>query len=307
MSQSGLPPVSSQGFEYGVKHFLAHEESFAQNLIEKVLNLNAESVEDLFQLGAVYINNQRWIEKDFRCMWGDHIRVHTKPRRYDVSWLWAERIVFQNNDFVVLNKPSGLPSHPSVDNQIENSLTQTEKALGQKLYISHRLDTLTEGLIIYGKSPVFVKEFNLQLQDQQMQKRYVALCETEKKLPAKVIHYMIKSPRAPKTLSAQHVPQSDYCELHILDQKILGSYSWVKIDLITGRTHQIRAQLADLGAPVYGDSMYGALSKRLVATPAHKKNEGIALRSQFIEFKFADQIYQFDLPEKFNDDELIER
>lgn len=301
MSQTGLPPVSSQGFEYGVKHFLCPDTSIALPLIERVLNLNADSVMDLFQLGAVYINNLRCTDPNQNCKWGDLIRVHTKPRRYFIDWNWNSRIVFNHSDFLILNKPSGIPSHPSVDNLIENSLTQTEKTIGEKLFISHRLDTLTEGLIVYGKKSEFVKEFNIQLQNHQITKKYVALCETQKTLPQKVVHYMIKSPRAPKKVTAEFSEQSDYCELHIEQQKnIHPQLSWVKINLLTGRTHQIRAQLSDLGAPLAGDTMYGAQLPWAVLTPEGKKNEGIALRSQFIEFKYADQIFQFDLPDTFD-------
>lgn len=72
--------------------------------------------------------------------------------------------------------------------------------------------------------------------------------------------------------------------------------SWVKINLLTGRTHQIRAQLSELGAPLCGDFLYGA------KTEWHKNKNAthqIALRSQMIDFFWNDQRHKFELTTEF--------
>jgi 23S rRNA pseudouridine1911/1915/1917 synthase len=281
--------VSSHGFEYGVKHFFAPHKGRAIDIIKSVLNLSDSEFLDLFNIGAIYIKQQRLTEFNLTVQDGVMIRVHTKPRRYFCDYDWEKFIVFQNDDFLILNKPSGVPSHPSVDNIIENSLTQTEYAASCKLHISHRLDTTTEGLIVYGKTKDFVKSFNQQIQNHQIKKNYVALCETEKTLPQKLIHYM--------ELSDIFSENSDFCELDILQQKkIDADISWVKINLLTGRTHQIRAQLSHLGAPLCGDILYGAVtswSKNRNAT------QQVALRSQMIEFFWDQKTQLFTLDEMF--------
>ncbi len=290
--------VSSFGFEYGVKHFHAPDNSLARESIKSVLNLSEEIYTELFNLGSIYVSHQRLKDPQKLLSAGELIRVHTKPRRYFCDYNWRSLIVAENSDFLILNKPSGIPSHPSVDNQIENSLTQTEIATNQKLLISHRLDTTTEGLIVYGKTKEFVKSFNTQIQNHMIQKNYVALCETEKQLPEKVIHYMKPSPRAPKEVSPIFTEGWDFCELKILAQKKVDvDLSWVKIDLLTGRTHQIRTQMAELGAPLCGDVMYGAKTK-------WSKNKNathqVALRSQMIEFSWNSQTVRFELSEDLN-------
>ena len=198
MQTKSTTQVSSQGFEYGVKHFTSDSTGPSIDVIQNVLNLSAGDFLELFKLGSIYVNNQRL--KDFNQILkpGMQLRVHTKPRRYFCDYAWNEFVVFENSDFLILNKPAGMPSHPSVDNQIENSLTQAELYLNIKLLISHRLDTTTEGLIVYGKTKEFVKNFNKQIEAHHIQKNYVALCETDIDLPKHVIHYMQPSPRAPK-------------------------------------------------------------------------------------------------------------
>jgi 23S rRNA pseudouridine1911/1915/1917 synthase len=282
--------VSSQGFEYGVKHFYNPKSGLLTEILFACLGLSVEETNALLNLGAVYVNNERQL-KDNPISENQHVRVHTKPRRYNCRQSWRELVVFENQDFLVLNKPSGIPSHPSVDNAIENSLTQTEQALQTKLQITHRLDTLTAGLIVYAKNQAFVKNFNIQMQNRGVEKRYVALVETTKELPAKLVHYMEASPRAPKKVSPNFTEGWALCELEILAQKKIADYSWVKINLLTGRTHQIRAQFANAGAPVFGDALYGA---QMTFLP-----DAIALRACELQFNYGNQRLKFTLPEDF--------
>jgi 23S rRNA pseudouridine1911/1915/1917 synthase len=179
------------------------------------------------------------------------------------------------------------------DNLVENALTQTSLARQYPLFVTHRLDTLTSGLIVYAKKQSFAKSFNLQLQNRTIQKKYVALVESQKDLPPRLTHYMDPSAGTPKKLSDRPIESWPICELDILRQKKLSAgLSWVKLNLITGRTHQIRSQLSHLNAPILGDRLYGA-------SLPFKKN-GIALRSCEIEFDFNNQRMRFNLSEDFD-------
>jgi 23S rRNA pseudouridine1911/1915/1917 synthase len=292
MSQTNSTLVSSQGFEYGVKHFYNQKSGLISEILFDSLNLSPIETASLLNLGAIYINNQRQI-LDTPIKENKLFRVHTKPRRYNCDYDWNSLIVFENQDFVIINKPSGIPSHPSVDNIIENSLTQASLARKIKLLITHRLDTLTSGLIVYAKNEAFVKSFNIQMQDRTIDKKYVALIESTQIFAPKLIHYMEPSPRAPKKLSESFNEGWAFCELEILSQKKLSNYvSWIKINLLTGRTHQIRSQLGQIGAPVLGDALYGA---KLNFTP-----NAIALRSCQLEFNWGSQRVQFELNEDFD-------
>jgi 23S rRNA pseudouridine1911/1915/1917 synthase len=282
--------VSSQGFEYGVKHFSNSTSGLLTHLIAEILELTQTEVQLLLNLGAIYLNQQRQ-NTDLLIEENQIIRVHTKPRRYNCQIDWKSRVVFESADFVILNKPSGIPSHPSVDNRIENSLDQLSKALNHPLLITHRLDTLTEGLIVYAKTILFVKSFNHQLQNHQIEKKYCAVVETFNSLPAKLIHYMEPSPRAPKTVSQVALENGLLCELEILEQKKHQVGSWIKINLLTGRTHQIRAQLSNLEAPILGDRLYGSVGIW--------KENAIALRACELQFNWNGQLMQFKLDTEF--------
>jgi 23S rRNA pseudouridine1911/1915/1917 synthase len=283
--------VSSQGFEYGVKHFYSPLAARLTDTLVVALQISLQNAQELLNLGAVYVQNQRMTE-DASIHEGALCRVHTKPRRYNCDYDWSSLVVYENQDFLVLNKPSGIPSHPSVDNRIENSLTQLALALKLELFITHRLDTLTAGLIVYAKNNSFVKSFNIQLQSRMIDKKYVALVETKNSLPPKLIHYMEPSPRAPKKVSPNFSETWALCELEILEQKILSGFSWVKINLLTGRTHQIRAQLSEMQAPILGDTLYGS---KLPFPP-----NSIALRACELQLNWGAQRLVFNLPENFD-------
>ena len=295
--------VSSHGFKYGVKHFYANENATLAKTLEAVLNIDYLKAEFLLSLGSIYLNGTR-IEKslglDHLINSGSLLRVHTTPRRHRCDYNWLERIVYDHPDFLVLNKPSGVPSHASVDNAIENSLTQTSTALNQSLFISHRLDSLTEGLIVYGKNKKFVQNFNDRLSKQQIEKKYVALTEKGPSflLPNKshLIHYMKPDPRAPKMVDHIAHPEWLFCELEILQQKPFDAETWfIKINLLTGRTHQIRSQLAFEGCAIMGDQLYG--SKK--AVPGSELGHRIALKAQEIRFTYEDIEHVFTLDEEF--------
>lgn len=259
-----------------IEHFTNSEPVLLSEALYDQLGINYENFKSLIRLGAVYVNNDRQV-KD-RWVWEKSIfRIHTKPRRYQTDFNWRSLVVYENELFLILNKPSGIPSHPQIDNAIEDSMTQTGLALKMPLYVTHRLDTLTSGLIVYAKKRLFVKNFNVQLLERKIEKKYVALVETSGLLPKVLSHYMSPEKGTPKKLSTEAHEGWDVCKLEILEQqKISSELTWVKINLLTGRTHQIRSQLSYTGAPICGDVLYG--SKH------HFKENAIALRSCEIAF-----------------------
>ncbi len=279
------------GSDDGVRHFNNSEANVLSEILHEALALKSEDFKALLNLGAIYVNNERQTKDKFVSE-NNLFRVHTKPRRYNCSFDWNSRVVFENDFFLVLNKPSGLPSHPSVDNITENSLTQLSLVRKFPLFVTHRLDTLTSGLIVYGKKSSFVKSFNIQLQQRTIRKKYVALIETTQKIPSHLVHYMDPAPGIPKKLSDQAAEGWSKCELEVLAQKeISPELSWMKLNLLTGRTHQIRAQLSYLQAPIAGDALYGARQ--------NFQDNAIALRSCEIEFNWDGERMKFNLSEEF--------
>ncbi|WP_409478977.1 pseudouridine synthase family protein [Pseudobdellovibrio sp. HCB154] len=274
-----------------VKHFEVRQPNLLSEILYDEYSINSKEFKTLIDLGAIFVNDERQTKDGF-VFQKYVIRTHLSPRRYNCSYPWKSLVIFENDFCLVLNKPSGIPSHPTNDNILENALTQTSLAKNIPLFVTHRLDTLTSGLIVYAKKQSFVKSFNVQLQERTIRKKYVALIESSKKLPKRLTHYMNPASGRPKKLSDTLIDGWDICELEILEQKeISPNQSWVKINLLTGRTHQIRSQLSHLQAPIVGDTLYGA--------KLPFKKDSIALRSCEIEFYCNDEHLKFNISEEF--------
>jgi 23S rRNA pseudouridine1911/1915/1917 synthase len=253
---------SARGFEYGVKHIISPpsgpEVKKLSDILAQVLDFDLSTTQELLNLGAIYINNVRSFSDEV-IPDNTYLRVHSKPRRFPKNdGQWGQRIVFQNEHFVIVEKTSGLPVHASVDNIQENLLAYLQNELQQSLYITHRLDVPTSGLIVYAKTKEFQSAFNKILISREVKKIYKAKVLRSPGLGI-LRHFMENSPRAPKKVDKAEHPGWQECVLEILSEtKLDDSTIELRIQLHTGRTHQIRAQLGFENCAIIGDHAYGA-------------------------------------------------
>jgi len=273
----------NNGFEYGVKHILSPRSGWLNDILISSLEVSFETVAELLQLGSIYVEGTR-TRDNLEILEGAYIRVHTKPRRFPQNdYNWQERILFNDDNFLVVQKPSGLPVHASVDNCLENLQMYLSSYLQTDLFITHRLDVPTSGLIVLAKNREFLALFNHLLASRSVKKFYRARAQGLQLVEGLVTHYMEPSPRAPKNVSRENQPGWQECQLRILSTQSfpLENEQEVRIELLTGRTHQIRAQLAALGAPICGDVQYGATKKYDL-----EKIDLEAETLEFLDFKF---------------------
>ncbi len=210
----------------------------------------------LISLGAVYVDRMRRLDNQAAAA-GTYLRVHTKPRRFATpNHDKKNLIIFENENFLIANKPQGLPSHPTLDNAKENLLFILQDHT--PVFITHRLDQFTAGLILFAKTQTFQRQFSKCLERRLAKKEYLTI--THGPLPlGPMIDYMSPKPVTPRALTADLKPGWKYCELQVLtSEKAKNGYFESRLQLITGRTHQIRAQLASRGQPIIGDASYGS-------------------------------------------------
>lgn len=256
-----------------IRFLRAKQNGLLSAFLTSQLQEESERIEFLIRMGAIYVNFIRTTE-DQQIQSGDIIRCHTQPKRY-MAWTPKEsQIVFENDHFIILNKPAGLPCQPGLDNCIENVLAILSDKYKQQLFITHRLDIGTQGLMLISKTKNFQTEFNRLLENRHVNKVYEALCLGPLLPNGRLTHWMRPHARSPKILSRTEVERWKLCELEILEgstvvaspfkdlshQRGINHY---RLQLLTGRTHQIRAQLAFEANPILGDQVYGGQAHQL--------------------------------------------
>lgn len=270
----------------GIVHFVSNNTGLWTELVSNETHFKTSQLMDWAEFGGVYLNDSR-IFADCEIKDQDYLRIHTEPRRYPrISF--HDRIILETEHLLIVNKPAGLPCHPTVDNLKENLWFDLQAQLNQTFFPTHRLDVPTSGLLVLAKNAPAQICFQNLLKEKKVIKTYQALVSSPGPATGFYEHYMEKTPYAPKTVSDQPRAHSQVCQLKIKKKENLGPNARLEIELITGRTHQIRAQLSFLGYPIIDDSMYADFESK-------KQDEVIQLRCISLRFPWDNSIIEIDL------------
>lgn len=244
---------------------------------------SSSDIRHWLDFGAIYVDGRR--ERTNVTLAPDQIvRVHTRPKRF--TWPpgpLLSRVVHTDNDFLVLDKPGGLPTHPTLDNFHENAKVQLERELGQTLFTTHRLDVPTQGLLIFARTAEAQRALNKAFAKGHVHKTYRARLGGAV-APGEYVHFMDAKSRVPKVVHEEAMPGWWECRLRVDSAwPLAGGDTGVEIQLLTGRTHQIRAQMAALGGPIVGDRVYGG---RVLVDGKKQVVERIELECLQLSFRF---------------------
>jgi tRNA pseudouridine32 synthase/23S rRNA pseudouridine746 synthase len=186
-------------------------------------------------------------------------------------------IVFEHDDFIVINKPIGLGMHS--DENTLGVVEQCKQQLGYKqLYLTHRLDTPTSGCLLLAKNKLTASEIGKAFEHKEINKLYLALSDQKPKKKQGQIKGDMKPSRDGnyKLLQSTQNPAITRFKSFLFAPKI----RLFVCKPITGKTHQIRVALKALSAPIIGDKRYkGSASDRLY------------LHSYMIQFSLNQQLY----------------
>jgi len=240
--------------------------------------------ESLIEGGAIYLNGAR-ILQDRVLSPGDTLRIHWQPKHFPVDHIdIQDNLIEETKDYLLINKPAGLPVHATLDNAHENLISLVKK-LGHNCLPTQRLDIPTEGLLLLAKTLDFHNQFKKQNDRGLVKKTYLVLTEKEPK-QGELSSYMSPEKRTPRVLSQSPNPGWKHCVLEILSVKQRGHLFESQVLLKTGRTHQIRAQFAEQKHPIFNDDIYG---ERKIP------KEQIGLQSQQLEFQYKEKIKVFKI------------
>ncbi|WP_158841181.1 RluA family pseudouridine synthase [Polaribacter sp. L3A8] len=176
------------------------------------------------------------------------------------------QILFEDNHIIIVNKRAGditqgdkTGDKPLSDVVKEYIKDKYNKPGNVYLGVVHRLDRPTSGIIIFAKTSKSLERLNKMLRDKTINKTYWAVVKNHpKKEKDTLINFLRKNPKNNKsTAYPKEIEGSKKAILHYTVVKKLDNYSLIEVDLETGRHHQIRSQLANIGSPIKGDLKYG--------------------------------------------------
>ena len=281
-----------------IKTFKVHQEcELLEFLFTKFPNLSRNAVKSILSGHFVAVNGAPVSQYNLKLSKDDEVIVSkqriSKKNRQDLP------IIFENDEFIVINKPSGLLTIPS-DNEkgrtayrmINDYVQQKDKH--NRIFVVHRLDEDTSGVLLFAKNPkikdILQKEWN----EIVLARGYYAVVEGKMEKPeATLINYLKEN-----SLNLMYVTnnknEGKKCITQYKVLKANKNYSLLDVNIDTGRKNQIRVQLGHIGHHVIGDDKYGEPADPIKRLGLH------AYRLKFVH-PVTKKIYEFktEIPKEF--------
>lgn len=176
------------------------------------------------------------------------------------------RLIYEDPDLVVIEKQSGLLTVPTGPSRREKTAQKIvdEYVFAQDgrshAYVCHRLDQYTSGILIFAKNSQVQQMMRDSWSSYVVERRYMAICEGQPaQMEGEVRSYLVEN-SVMKVYSTNDPEKGKLSVTRYKVNKVVGDYSQIDIQILTGRKNQIRVHMSDLGCPVAGDKKYGAVS-----------------------------------------------
>jgi len=271
----------------------------------KIIDLPQSLVEKIIRLNKVKVNRKR-VKSSYRVEPGDIVEVYDiskfkvnnkikvskyKPSRKEVN-IYDDYIIENNENFIVINKPAGIAVQSGTKSfkNIIDVLKNTKYFENHKPYIVHRLDKETSGVLIVAKTREYAQLFTSLFRIRKMHKTYVAftygkISKSKDTLKDDLVSYDNNKKIIQKAISHLKVLRSS------------NDYSYVELNPITGRKHQLRKQLYNIGNPIVGDDKY-FINRKVNKKKIKSKN----LMLHAYKIKFMINSIQYSFKARYNKD-----
>lgn len=232
-------------------------------------------IKAMLQRSQVIVSGKVSTRHDHPLHVGDTVRVNLfKPK--DMQPLRGVRLVYEDAHLLVVDKAAGLLSIATDKEKHETAYRQIQEYLDQgaapeRLFIVHRLDRDTSGLMLFAKSEKVKQEMQDHWKDYVSQRVYTVLVEGSPSQPQGTVTSWLRETKTLQVYSSQRPGDGDLAITHYQVQKTGAEFSLLEARLETGRKNQIRVHMQDMGHPVVGDKRYGATSNPIGRLGLHAR------------------------------------
>ncbi|MCX6244507.1 MAG: RluA family pseudouridine synthase [Bacteroidetes bacterium] len=242
------------------------EETTLSALLIKEFKTGSRSmVKKIILHGSVSVNGKPAMQPNFAVKPGDvveYLKFKASPDSYDCPF----PVLFEDEHVIVVEKPAGIltygekgTSGTSLYRELTDYLRERSKGK-EKIFVVHRLDREVSGILIFAKSENIQERIKENWKETE--KRYYAVVEgTPEKTEGTLENWLIEGYDKKVFVVKQERPGAKFAITHYKTLKTLETTTLLEVRLETGRKHQIRVQLSEMGYPIVGDFSYGADKK----------------------------------------------
>ena len=272
-----------------------HETRLDKWFKQKVINLPHSLIERIIRKNKIKLNKKK-VKSSYRLQSGDLIEIYDiskfkakdkiekakyKPKKKELS-RYDDYIIEDNDNFIVINKPAGIPVQSGTKSfkNITDLLKNSKYFEGSNPFIVHRIDKETSGILIIAKNRKYAQLFTSLFRIRKIHKTYLALAygkinNSVKSMRDDLIYYENKKKIIQKAISNIKIIKSN------------DELSYVELNPVTGRKHQLRKQLLNIGNPIIGDDKYFLTNFRKI------KIKNLMLHAYRIKFMINNVQYNF--------------
>lgn len=227
-------------------------------LAEQLPQFPRAALQKLFDKELVWLND-KLTKPGIKVRLEDKIKVDLSPLDIKIEDIDLP-IIYQDDNVIVINKPSGIISHargryfdePSVASFVRQITHQS----GERAGIVHRLDRATSGVMICARNQETLSWLQKQFSARKVKKTYLAITMGSMPTEEGLIDMPIaRNPKVPQTFHVSELGKNALTRF--ITRKQNGKYTLLELNPETGRTHQLRVHLAELKHPIVGDALYG--------------------------------------------------
>jgi len=235
-----------------------------QYLNEAGVDFSRTLARRIIDIGGVHLSSRRMRRCSETVSVGNKIEVYIDALPLDPAPLIPERTLYRDQDLIVLDKPAGMPTQPTPARYKGTVYAELQKLLGDtqrkgqrpSIGMVQRLDQDTSGVMVFSIHPRAHKKMTEHFRDHQIDKTYWALIEgVPDEAEGKFCSQLAR--RRSTNLMVSVAKGGKPAETRYRLLKSMNGISLVEVDLITGRSHQIRAHFSEAGLPLLGDLAYG--------------------------------------------------
>lgn len=266
------------------ENIVKKESQLLEYLYETFNNRPKKDVKRMLSNKMIYVNNEMQTQFNYPLNAGDVISVGERKVKT------AFDLIYEDKEFIVINKPSGLLSMATdkEKNKTAYHLVREylkEKKRNEKVFIVHRLDQFTSGVLMFAKNESIKNKLQDSWNDIVTKRGYIAIVEGEVREDKKTIKSYLKESKTQVVYSTNDKSG----KLAITNYKVLQKNkhnSLLEVYLDTGRKNQIRVHMQEMHHSIVGDTKYGAKTNPI---------KRLALHSHELEFKHPinNQVYNF--------------